>query len=72
MKPLKGASPVPGPTMITGHVERYGNLRVDFLTYIGTTGALSPVILYTVYKCTYFIMFGKHKYFCESNGYVHN
>ena len=43
MKPLNGANPVPRPTMITEHVERYGNLSVDFLTYIGTTGASSPV-----------------------------
>ena len=32
MNPLNGASPVPGPTMMTGHVDRYGSLRVDLRT----------------------------------------
>lgn len=33
MNPLNGASPVPGPTIITGVVDRNGSLNWDFLTY---------------------------------------
>lgn len=31
--PLNGAKPVPGPTIITGVVERKGSLNCDFLTF---------------------------------------
>ena len=38
MNPLKGASPVPGPIMITGVPGLLGSLNCDLLTYTGTRG----------------------------------
>jgi hypothetical protein len=34
-KPLKGAKPVPGPTIIIGTVGSAGSLKLDCLTKIG-------------------------------------
>ena len=40
MKPLKGARPVPGPTIITGVCGLFGRRNCDLLTYTGTLYSL--------------------------------
>lgn len=43
MKPRNGASPVPGPTMITGQLGRNGRRRLECRMNIGTRTSGTPV-----------------------------